>query len=359
MLRAYALVEAGAPMVSVVRSVPDPAPGEVQVEVAGCGLCHTDVGFACEGVRTRHGLPLILGHEISGVVRRAGPAFRHLEGRGVVVPAVINCGACEDCLAGHPMICKRQVMPGNDRDGGFASVVVVPARGVSVLPPAAADPDAPLPGRGGPTLRHFAVVADAVSTAYQAVKRAGVGPDSVVVVVGLGGVGGYAAQIATAMGALVVGMDPSGPRREMGETLGLRHCWEPGDATPRELRDRVHQLALSMGRPVSRWSILECSGTASGQRTAYAMLVSGATLMVVGYTRERIALRLSNLMAFEARALGTWGCDPALFGEVLSLVLEGRIDIVTPTELRPLETIASAFDDLQHHAAHRRIVLVP
>src|SRR6185436_1847244 len=70
---------------------------EVVVEVAGCGLCHTDVGFAYGGVPTRHALPLILGHEISGRVVDAGDRAATWLGRSVIVPAVIPCQSCDAC----------------------------------------------------------------------------------------------------------------------------------------------------------------------------------------------------------------------------------------------------------------------
>ena len=70
----------------------EPPAGEVIVEVAGCGVCHTDVGFAFDGVLTRAPLPLTLGHEISGRIVAAGEGATKWEGRNVIVPAVIPCG---------------------------------------------------------------------------------------------------------------------------------------------------------------------------------------------------------------------------------------------------------------------------
>ena len=64
--------------------------------------------------------PRTLGHEISGVVESAGPAYASLVGREVIVPAVIPCGECELCRNGRGNVCRAQLMPGNDMDGGFA-----------------------------------------------------------------------------------------------------------------------------------------------------------------------------------------------------------------------------------------------
>ncbi|KAB2958735.1 MAG: alcohol dehydrogenase catalytic domain-containing protein [Thermoanaerobaculia bacterium] len=108
--------------------------GEVVIEVAGCGVCHTDLGFFYEGVPTRHPFPLTLGHEIAGTVVEAGPGAEAWLGRAVVVPAVLPCGECDACRAGRGAICPRQVFPGNDVHGGFASHVRVPSRGLCPVP---------------------------------------------------------------------------------------------------------------------------------------------------------------------------------------------------------------------------------
>src|ERR1035441_53183 len=79
-----------------------PDPGEAMIEVAGCGVCHTDLSFLHHGVKTRGALPLVLGHEISGIVREVGAGVdTALVGRAVVVPAVLPCGECDLCRAGH------------------------------------------------------------------------------------------------------------------------------------------------------------------------------------------------------------------------------------------------------------------
>ncbi|MAE47049.1 MAG: hypothetical protein CMJ86_09185 [Planctomycetes bacterium] len=82
-----------------------PGPNEVLIQVVGCGVCHTDLGFFYDGVPTRHALPLTLGHEISGHVLDAGPGAESWVGKTVIVPAVIPCGECAACLEGEGSIC--------------------------------------------------------------------------------------------------------------------------------------------------------------------------------------------------------------------------------------------------------------
>lgn len=358
LLFGYELTALGAPLCRVERELPTPGPGEVRVRVAGCGLCHTDLGFAFSGVRTRRPLPLILGHEIAGVVEAAGPGAEPWIGVAVVVPAVIPCGECDDCHAGAPMICKRQVMPGNDLDGGFASAVIVPARGLCPVPGADADFDRPI-GPRGLTLRHLAVVADAASTPYQAVLRADVRPGDVAVVIGLGGVGGYAAQLARIAGAHVVGVDVSSARLAEAGALGVERALNAAALPGKELKAAVTAFCKETSAPTTRWKIFECSGTPAGQTAAFGLLVHGATLAIIGFTMEPVSVRLSNLMAFDARAIGNWGCPPELYPALVRLALDGDLDVVGPTQIRPMSTLPEAFTAAHHHPSGRRVVFAP
>lgn len=348
---AYEMVAVGEPLRATRRPRQRLAADEVRIEVAGCGVCHTDLGFLYDGVRTRHPLPLVLGHEISGFVIETGADVGRWHGQAVVVPAVLPCGACDRCLAGRPMTCAHQVMPGNDRDGGFASHVVLPAAGLCPVP-GVHSPDQVLTD-DGLTLRHLSVIADAVSTPYQALRRTGIKAGDVVIVLGLGGVGGSAARLATALGAHVVGIDVD-PAKATGDLF-----LDPRSASPRELRTQIRGWARERHAPDHGWIIVECSGTAAGQATAYGLLVHGATLCVVGYTRDEVPIRLSNLMAFDARAIGNWGCDPALYPEIVQLALSGQLGLTAHTELRPLHSIQAAFDDVRAHRVASRLVLTP
>ncbi|MBN1308851.1 MAG: alcohol dehydrogenase catalytic domain-containing protein, partial [Chitinispirillaceae bacterium] len=100
--------------------VDEPGAGNAVVAIAGCGLCHTDLGFISGRVKTNAELPLILGHEISGKVVAAAVGYENLIGKNVVIPAVLPCGECELCKNGRSNVCRSQKMPGNDFNGGFA-----------------------------------------------------------------------------------------------------------------------------------------------------------------------------------------------------------------------------------------------
>ena len=113
------------------------------------------------------------------------------------------------------------------------------------------------------------------------------------------------------------------------------------------------------GLPPTEWRIFECSGTAAGQLTAFGLLVHGATLAVVGFTMDKVEVRLSNLMAFDARAIGNWGCPPEYYPAALDLVLDGKVAIKPFVESHPLDDINRIFEAVHHRDIKRRVVLTP
>lgn len=332
-----------------------PGPGEVIVEVAGCGVCHTDLGFFYDGVATRHPLPLTLGHEVSGRVVDAGPGEARWIGGAVVVPAVMPCGTCPACAAGHGGVCAKQIFPGNDVHGGFGTHLRVPARGLCPVPDLSDD-------EVNPThlaLADLSVIADAISTPYQAILHAGLSAGDLAVFVGAGGVGGFGVQVAAALGAKVVAIDTSAERRDLASRHGANLALEPGSPDAKAVRGAVRAFAGSHAIASWRWKIFETSGSPQGQATAFALLGPGSHLGVVGYTPAKVELRLSNLMAFDATARGTWGCLPEHYPAVLDLVLSGRVALTPFIERRPLASINQTFEDLHARKVSRRVILVP
>lgn len=345
----WKLIEPNRPLVEADDEIAAPAADQVVVEVAGCGVCHTDLGFYKGEVRTRAPLPLVLGHEIAGTVVHAGEAAQDWLGRDVLVPAVIPCGDCYFCNSGRGNICASQIMPGNDADGGFATHVVVRTHGLALID---AIPE-------GHTLADFSVIADAVTTPLQAIHRASVGSGDLVVVVGAGGVGGYAVQIAAARGADVIALDINATRLEGIAEHGAAATVNAAGQDIRAVRDAVRAHARKLGHERHSWKIFECSGTPAGQETAFAMLVPAATFAVVGFSHKPVTLRLSNLMAFDATAFGSWGCPPELYDEAVRLVRDGAIDVRPFIRQMPLSEIQEAFAITDAATEPYRIVLTP
>ena len=329
-----------------------PGPGEVVVAIAGCGVCHTDLGYFYDGVRTKHALPLALGHEISGRVVACGAGAEGWAGKAVIVPAVLPCGQCDLCRRGLGTICRQQKMPGNDIQGGFASHIVVPGRGLCEV-------DEARLAQAGLTLAEVSIVADALTTPYQAVQRAGVTPGSLVIVVGAGGVGGYCVQVARAFGASVVAIDVDDAKLAAIAPHGAALTLNSRTQDAKAIKLTVLDFAAKNGLRSTEWFIFECSGSAAGQLTAYSLLVHGATLSVVGFTMDKIELRLSNLMAYDARAIGNWGCPPETYPAALALVLDGKVQIKPFVETHPLADINKVFAAVHHRDIKKRAVLVP
>ncbi|HEX6811775.1 MAG TPA: 6-hydroxycyclohex-1-ene-1-carbonyl-CoA dehydrogenase [Planctomycetota bacterium] len=353
-VRAWTFVAAGQPMREESRTE-TPAAGEVLVQVAGCGVCHTDLGFCFDAVPTRHALPLTLGHEISGVVVQAGAGAERWLRKTVVVPAVMPCGTCDACRAGFGSVCPQQIFPGNDVHGGFATHVRVPARGLCEVPdltnsrlnPARVD------------LPMLAVLADAVTTPWQAIRRANLAAGDLAIVVGVGGVGGYAAQIAHALGAAVVAIDVDPARLQLAQQHGADIALRADQLDFKAIKQAVRGLAKERAVPAFRWRIFECSGTPAGQSTAFGLIEHGSHLSVVGFTPKKVELRLSNVMAFDATVRGNWGCLPELYPSALELVLTGKVALAPFVEKRPLASINQSFEDVHEHRVSRRLVLVP
>lgn len=266
-----------------------------------------------------------------------------------MVPAVMPCGDCPYCRAGRGNACLGQKMPGNDIHGGFASHILSPASPLISLE------DAP----DSIQIDSLSVVADAVSTAYQAVARAELAAGDVAFVIGGGGVGGFTAQIAKALGAHVVVCDVDDKRLADCMKYGADKTVNVRDQSSKDVRKQLHGMAREWGVPSLRWRIFECSGTAAGQLQAYALVRHAATLMLVGFTRDRVEVRLSNLMAFDATVHGTWGCPVEAYPAVLKLIYDGKVVIEPFIERAPMSKINELLTDLSEHRLSRRMVLDP
>jgi len=348
----WLMTAVGEPFIKEEFTVPEPAEGEVTVKVAGCGVCHTDLGFLYDGVRTQHVLPLCLGHEISGRVTATGVGAEAFQGLSVVIPAVIPCGNCDLCNRGLGTMCRSQKMPGNDIQGGFATHITVPAEGLCPVDEGAL-------AAIGMTLPEVAVLADAVTTPYQAVKLADINAGDLAIVVGVGGVGGYAVQIANAMGATVVAIDVDQAKLDQLADFGAARTINAAEVEGREIKNQIRAFVKEQGLRSTEWKIFECSGTTAGQATAFSLLTHGAHMAVVGFTMGKLEVRLSNLMAFSAKLQGNWGCLPEYYPQALALVLEGKIHMKPFVNLHPLEQINTIFGAAKAHQLTERAILVP
>jgi len=322
---------------------------DVVVKVAGCGVCHTDLGFMAGAVATKHELPLILGHEISGTVVAAGKNYSGLMAKQVIIPAVLPCGDCELCLAGRENICQHQLMPGNDFNGGFASHIVVPARFLCKL-----DDDL-----GKFELPQLSVIADAITTPYQSMVRSGLQKGDLAIVIGTGGVGLYMAQHAHNAGATVIALDIDNAKIEAVKQQGADFGICTRDLDVRAIKKAIRAVVKEHNLPNFQWKVFETSGSTAGQTVAFSLLSFAGTVGIIGFTMGKLELRLSNMMAFDADMFGNWGCSPKYYPAVVSGVLDGSINLLDNIVTYPLSQLNEVVKLANDHKLDRRAIMIP
>ncbi len=348
-IQAWQMTEPGK-LERVTKDVPPLKEGEVLVEVAGCGVCHTDLSYFYHGVKTVNPPPLTLGHEISGTVLAGTP---NLIGKEVIIPAVMPCNNCPICAMGRGNRCLNQKMPGNSLGnlGGFASHIVVPSADLCVVE-----------NKGKFPLAKLAVIADAITTPYQAAMRADLKPGDLTIIIGTtGGIGIFMTQMLSALGAkAVIGMGRNPEKLERSKQYGATHIIDIKDKAAKDVRAEFRDLCKANNFPSNYgWKIFECTGTAAGQEIALELLSFVGKLVVVGFGTAVNQYSISRLMAFDAEIIGTWGCLPKYYPIVLDMVLSGKIELEKMVELRPMSTIAETFKEADSGKLMRRAILTP
>jgi len=329
--------------------VPDLKSGEVLVEVAGCGVCHTDLGYFYDGVPTIAKPPLTLGHEISGTVVAGEEEWI---GKEVLIPAVMPCRKCILCKTGRGNRCLDQKMPGNSLGiyGGFASHIPVPAIDLCEIK-----------NRNDIPLEHLSVLADAGTTPYQAAKRAGLQPGDNVVVIGIGGgVGQYMGQIAKGLGAnAVIGIDITQAKLDRALNYGADFVINSSDKDARAVSGEFKGICKENGLPSFGWKIFEVTGSKGGQEIGLTLLSFIGKLIIIGFGLGKLEYMMSRLMAFDAEIIGTWGCLPEYYPIVVNMVTSGKINIDAFVQTRPMSTIVESFEEAHKVPPDQRIVLIP
>ena len=283
---------------------PTPPPGWVTVAVTYCGICGTDIEEYLHGPvvipTTPHQLtgahaPLVLGHEGAGVVVAVGAGSGIDTGTRVGLENSVSCGHCAACLSGNRQLCPELAVMGLMMDGALAEAVNVPAYMCAALPTG-------LPDEAG-------ALAESLSVAVRAVRRAGTVAGVDVYVFGAGTIGLMAAQVARAAGARSVTLrDPSTARLGRAEAMGFEV------APPNSEAGRA---------PV----VIECTGSAAGFSDALsATAKSGATVMVGVHDRPR-EVDLLKLLLDERVILAS--LSHSMNGDyvpAIELLREGKVD---------------------------------
>lgn len=287
--------------------VPEPGPEEVLVTVAACGVCASDL-HVVQGVTPAGHLPIVLGHEAAGTITAVGADVSQWQpGDRVLVPAGRPCGRCAMCLAGRDNLCTDSAVLGVDVDGAQAGAVAVPA-------------SLPLPIPGHVPMEQAAILADAVATPYHALKRGGIGEGMVAVVIGLGGLGIHAVQLARLAGAEVVGVDLDEVALERGLAAGAVAVVDAA------ADDAVEQVlaATAGGADVA----FEFVGSPDTVALASRVLRPGGRATLVGIGRDRLTgPPLGLFVSREQEVVGSFGATLTDVNELVDLLDAGRLDL--------------------------------
>jgi 6-hydroxycyclohex-1-ene-1-carbonyl-CoA dehydrogenase len=157
------------------------------------------------------------------------------------------------------------------------------------------------------------------------------------------------------LGAYVAAVDVSRERREIAREIGAQWTFDPAALDGKSVKK---QLGKESGISTARWRVFEMSGTARGQELAWSLLPPAGTLGVIGFTMDKPDIRLSNLMALDATAFGSWGCSPRLYPSAIDLVTRGAVQVRPFIDVHALEDGLGIFEAVAHHeGSGRRPVL--
>jgi S-(hydroxymethyl)glutathione dehydrogenase/alcohol dehydrogenase len=364
-MNAAVLSQIGGPL--VVEEIPRPRPraGEVLVKVTACGVCHTDL-HVIKG-EVKFPLPAVLGHEISGVVEEVGPGVNGVKARDpVVCTFIMPCGHCSYCVRGRDDLCETffamnrlrgTLYDGESRlrraDGstlamysmaGLAEYAVVPASDVFPAPPN-------LP------LADACILGCAIMTAFGAVKnQAQVLPGETVVVVGAGGVGSNAIQLARVFGASeVIAVDVRDDKLEAARRLGATQVVNASKGDPVA---QVMSLTEGRGADVA----IEALGRPETVVNAFMMTRDGGRTVVVGIAagQAAAAIEVTRLVRRGIRLSGSYGCRVRTdMPDVLRLAARGQINVSQPiTRRHTLEEADQAYAALGRGEIVGRAIVV-
>jgi len=320
---------------------PQPGPGEVLVKVAACGVCHTDLHYTDHNVPTFKKPPLILGHEASGIVAAVGEGVEQWrEGERVLLPAVYGCGVCDACRRGRENICVNMVMFGNNIDGAFAEYIAVSQHTLFALPQE-------LP------LIESSIIADAITTPYQAVVNRGkVKPGDAVVVFGCGGIGLNVVQMAAAAGGQVIAVDIVDDKLAWASKMGAVATINSSRV---ERVDKEIRKLTGGGANVA----FEAIGLPATQEAAFGSTRNGGRLVLVGYSAKPMTLNSGRTMYREMEIVGSLGCPASEYPKVIELARSGKIKVKElVTAHFPLDKINAAFDTLRRGEGIRSVVVM-
>jgi (R,R)-butanediol dehydrogenase/meso-butanediol dehydrogenase/diacetyl reductase len=336
-----------------VEQVDDPGPpppGWLRLRIDACGICGTDVEEYLQGPvlvpMTPHPLsgrqaPLTLGHEPAGTIEVAGDGVSLLPGTRVAVEANLHCGECWWCRRQEYQLCVHIASLGLMADGALAEVLLAPASMCAPL-------DVAVPPSHG-------ALAEPLSVAVRAVRRAGVAAGSSVGIVGAGTVGLLALQVARRAGAeTVVVVDRVAKRRALAIQLGATIAVAPGEA---------EQATLDLTAGVGLDATLEVAGNARAAAAAIALSRRGGRTVLLGVYDDTVPISMLDMLLGEREIVAslshTFHED---FTEAVRLIGAGEVQVAPLITdcVRLSRVVEDGFDRLvEEPTDHLKVIVVP
>jgi D-arabinose 1-dehydrogenase-like Zn-dependent alcohol dehydrogenase len=334
MMRAVQVSKAGGAFELVERELPEPASGQVRIQVEACGICHSDA-FVKFGAYPGLSLPRIPGHEIAGRVEKVGANVTEWQ-KGDRVGVGWHgghCFVCNACRKGLFINCERGQVTGISYDGGYAEYVVVPHEAAARIPEKLdAAEAAPLLCAG--------------ITTYNALRNSGARSGDTVAVQGIGGLGHLAIQFAARMGFRTIAISRGADKRELAEKLGAQEYVDTQKVSAAEGLQKLGGADLVLATAPNSEAI---SSTVDGLKPRGKLLIVAAAVE---------PLKISGLSLLSGKSLAGWPSGSAIDSEetVAFSVLTG----VRPrVEVFKLEQAEQAFAKMLENRVRFRAVLTP
>jgi Zn-dependent alcohol dehydrogenases len=321
--------------------VPQPGPYDALIRVKACAVDQFDLTIR-DGKFPTAKTPIILGHEIAGVVESVGAKVDNIQpGDRVTSTLYLTCGRCRYCLTGRETICADfKGYVGIHTPGAYAEYTTIPAVNLVKLPESISFPEG-------------SVIANAIGTPYHALtKRARLQPGERIIITGArGGVGIHAVQLARMMGAFVMAVDIGAEKLAQAHQMGADLVF---DGSAGGFSSAAREWTNGEGVEVA----LELVGTATFESSLKSLAHGGRMVIVGSHTGTTLSASPQAMIANEWEILGSRNVTKRELAEVVALVAAGRVKpIVTGTY--PLEEAESLHQRLRKQEIIGRVVLEP